>query len=169
MTVSRPPTAFVPHGGGPWPVLPLPPIDAAETESLAGYMRSIAEAPAQPPAFLVVVSAHWEAPRFTVHLGTAPSMYFDYGGFPPEAYTFDWPAPGAPERGEQAIELLRGAGLPVDVEKERGFDHGTFIPLMLAYPNAEIPVLQVSLKRGLDPAEHFALGRALAPLRDEGA
>ena len=76
MTVSRPPTAFVPHGGGPWPVLPLPPIDAAETESLAGYMRSIAEAPAQPPAFLVVVSAHWEAPRFTVHLGTAPSMYF---------------------------------------------------------------------------------------------
>ncbi|MEM7156643.1 MAG: class III extradiol ring-cleavage dioxygenase [Myxococcota bacterium] len=169
MAVSRPPTAFIPHGGGPWPVLPLGPIDAAETEALAGYMRSIAEVPAQPPSFLVVVSAHWEAPRFTVHLGSAPSMYFDYGGFPPEAYTFDWPAPGAPERGEQAIELLRGAGLRVDVEKERGFDHGTFIPLMLAYPQADVPVLQVSLKRGLDPAEHFALGQALAPLRDEGA
>jgi aromatic ring-opening dioxygenase catalytic subunit (LigB family) len=169
MTSTRLPTAFVPHGGGPWPILPLPPMGEVETTALAAYMRSIAAVPSRRPAFLVVVSAHWEAPRVTVHTGSAPPMLFDYAGMPKAAYEFRWAASGAPSRGEHAAELLRSAGFEVALEKERGFDHGTFIPLMLAYPLADVPVVQISLKRGLDPAEHLALGRALAPLRDEGA
>ncbi|MCA9538337.1 MAG: dioxygenase [Myxococcales bacterium] len=162
------PATFVPHGGGPWPVLSLPMMDDAEGAKLADGMRDIARGPGRAPAFLVVVSAHWETRNVAVHTGSAPGMYYDYGGFPPEAYTLKWPAPGAPEQGEQAIELLRKAGFTVDVEKARGYDHGVFIPLMLAWPQANVPVVQVSLKVGLDPAEHLAIGRALAPLRDLG-
>lgn len=169
MTSLRLPTAFIPHGGGPWPVLPLPALDPGEARGLSQYMRSIAQLPARRPAYLLVVSAHWEAPQFTVHAGQHPGLLFDYYGMPPEAYTLQWPAPGAPDRAARVAELLSGAGFAVAVERERGFDHGTFIPLMLAYPEADLPVVQVSLKQGLDPAEHYALGRALAPLRDEGA
>jgi aromatic ring-opening dioxygenase catalytic subunit (LigB family) len=165
---KRMPVVFVPHGGGPWPVLPLDNMDRAETEALAGYMRSISSQPPVRPTFLVVLSAHWEAERVTVHVGPRPGMYFDYSGFPPAAYELSWPAPGAPEHGEVAIELLRSAGFEVERETSRGFDHGTFIPLLLAFPAADVPVVQVSLKRGLDPAEHLAIGKALAPLRDRG-
>ena len=132
-------------------------------------MRDIAAQPPRPPALLVIISARWEASRVTVHLGQRPPMLHDYGGFPPEAYALDWPARGAPDHGERAIALLRAASFAVDVERTRGFDHGTFVLTMLAWPRADVPVLQVSLRRGLDPAEHLALGRALAPLRDAGA
>lgn len=165
---DRMPTAFVPHGGGPWPVLPLPMMDAAETDSLAIYMRSIAELPPTRPSALLVVSAHWEATSVTVNSGRSPGMLYDYGGFPPEAYRLTWPAPGAPELASAVYEHLASAGFRPEYDAGRGYDHGTFIPLMLAYPQADIPVVQVSLKRGLDPAEHFDLGAALAPFRDRG-
>lgn len=164
----RMPTAFVPHGGGPWPVLRLPMLPDAEAEPLAAYMRSIAAAPPQTPRALVVISAHWEERVVTVNTARAPGMLYDYGGFPEEAYSLKWPAPGAPDVAARAVELLTKAGLPTAENDRRGYDHGTFIPLMLAYPEADVPVVQVSLKHGLDPAEHLALGRALAPLRDEG-
>lgn len=160
------PTAFVPHGGGPWPVLPLRGADPGETRALADYMRSIAEVPA--PRALLVVSAHWEAPVFTVNTGAAPGMLYDYGGFPPEAYALDWPAPGAPDVAAEVRDLLAGAGIDSRADDRRGYDHGTFVPLMLAWPRADVPVVQVSLKHGLDPEEHLALGRALAPLRGSG-
>jgi aromatic ring-opening dioxygenase catalytic subunit (LigB family) len=168
MRPARAPAAFVPHGGGPWPVLPLPPMPATETAALAGYLGSVSTLPAAPPSFLVVISAHWETPRVTVHAGASPPLLHDYGGMPPAAYALEWPARGAPGRAEQAVALLRDAGFAVDVERARGFDHGVFVPMLLAYPRADVPVVQVSLKRGLDPAEHLAIGRALAPLRDEG-
>jgi len=160
------PTVFAPHGGGPWPVLPLRGSDPAETEALTAYMRSIADVPR--PRALLVVSAHWEAAEFTVNTGAAPGMLYDYGGFPPEAYRLQWPAPGAPDVAAEVRDLLADAHLDSREEPERGFDHGTFIPLMLAWPKADIPVVQVSLKRGLDPEAHLALGRALAPLRHRG-
>src|SRR5260221_14359717 len=97
-----------------------------------------------------------------------PPMLYDYSGFPPEAYQITWPAPGDPRIADRVQELLRGAGIATAVNAERGFDHGTFVPLKLAYPDADVPAVQLSLKSGLDPAEHIAIGEALAPLRDEG-
>jgi aromatic ring-opening dioxygenase catalytic subunit (LigB family) len=163
---TRMPTAFVPHGGGPWPLLPLPGADPDEAAPLRAYMASISDVPR--PTALLVVSAHWEEPEFTVNTGAAPGLLYDYGGFPPEAYRLQWPAAGAPELAEQVRDLLSGAGLDSRADATRGFDHGVFIPLLPAWPNADMPVVQVSLKRGLDPGAHLALGRALAPLRDAG-
>ena len=168
-STPRMPTAFIPHGGGPWPVLPMPSMmDAGETEALAAYMRSISATPPQRPRALLVVSAHWEAPTLSVNTNAAPGMYYDYGGFPPEAYTLSWPAPGDPALAEQVRARLREAGFETRSDDARGYDHGTFVPLMLAYPEADIPVVQLSLRAGLDAAEHLAIGAALAPLRERG-
>lgn len=164
---TKMPTAFVPHGGGPWPVMDLPGMDRGEARALSAYMRSIADTATRPNA-LLVVSAHWETSEATVNTGESPSMLYDYGGFPPEAYRFQWPAPGDPGLAAQVRDLLRDAGFATREDSRRGYDHGTFIPLMLAYPDADIPVVQLSLKRGLDPEEHLAMGRALAPLREQG-
>lgn len=164
---TRMPTQFVPHGGGPWPVMDLPRMDSGEARALATYMRSIADTPTRPNA-LLVISAHWEANEPTVNTGEAPSMLYDYGGFPPEAYRLQWPAPGDPALAARVRDLLRDAGFRPREDAQRGYDHGTFIPLMLAYPSADVPVVQLSLKRGLDPEEHLAMGRALAPLREQG-
>lgn len=165
--ITRTPTAFVPHGGGPWPVLRLPALPDAEAEPLGAYMRSISDVTPAPSA-LLVVSAHWEESVPTINTGAAPPMLYDYGGFPEEAYALRWPAPGDPELAADVDGLLRAAGFRTAKNDRRGFDHGTFVPLMLAYPRADVPVVQLSLKQGLDPAEHLAIGRALAPLRDRG-
>lgn len=162
------PTAFIPHGGGPWPVLELPMMPAAEGPELAAYMRSLADAPASRPRALLVVSAHWETPTLMVNTNPAPGMYYDYGGFPDAAYRLSWPAPGDPELAAEVRALLGKAGLRCEEDRVRGYDHGTFVPLMLAYPQADVPVVQLSLRHGLDPAEHLAIGRALASLREQG-
>jgi aromatic ring-opening dioxygenase catalytic subunit (LigB family) len=98
----------------------------------------------------------------------APPMLYDYYGFPPESYEITWPAPGNPELAARVRGLLEHAGFETAADAERGYDHGTFVPLKLTYPDADMPICQLSLIRGLDPAKHIALGRALAPLRDEG-
>src|SRR5690606_22105940 len=97
-----------------------------------------------------------------------PPMLYDYYGFPPESYRVTWPAPGNPALANRVRGLLEKAGFKTAADAKRGYDHGTFVPLKLTYPDAEIPTVQLSLKTGLDPAEHLAMGRALAPLRDEG-
>ncbi|MGO8695028.1 MAG: DODA-type extradiol aromatic ring-opening family dioxygenase [Rectinemataceae bacterium] len=165
---TRLPTFYIPHGGGPWHVMmdefggkaawrPL----VERLEALGDYARGRAKA-------LLVVSAHWEEPVPTVHHGAAPGLLYDYYGFPDATYHLSWPAPGAPEVAGRVDGLLREAGFAVGREEERGYDHGTFVPLMVALPEADIPVAQLSLVAGLDPATHLALGRALLPLRDEG-
>jgi aromatic ring-opening dioxygenase catalytic subunit (LigB family) len=158
---------FIPHGGGPWPFVDVgfPPGDVA---ALADYLRSVRTLPPAPPAALLVVSAHWEEPVVTVMTGARPPIYYDYYGFPPESYAITWPAPGQPDLAARVQQLLGAAGFPTAADPGRGFDHGTFIPLKLTYPDADVPAIQLSLKRGLDPAEHIAIGRAIAPLRDEG-
>ncbi len=164
----RQPTAFLPHGGGPWPLLRLPMLPDAEADALEGFLRGLPGLlPARPDAILVV-SAHWECAQPTVNTHPRPPMLFDYYGFPPDAYTLRWPAPGAPELSRRAAALLSAGGLPVAEEPDRGFDHGTFLPLMLAWPDADIPVAQLSLVNSLDPRLHRAMGAVLAPLRDEG-
>jgi aromatic ring-opening dioxygenase catalytic subunit (LigB family) len=117
---------------------------------------------------LLVVSAHWEAPVPTVMTSAHPPMLYDYYGFPPESYEITWPAPGQPALADHVRELLDAAGFDTAADPSRGYDHGTFVPLKLTYPDADVPTVQLSLKVGLDPAEHIAIGRALAPLRDEG-
>jgi aromatic ring-opening dioxygenase catalytic subunit (LigB family) len=95
-------------------------------------------------------------------------MLYDYYGFPPESYTITWPAPGSPSLAARVRALLGEAGIDTAADAARGYDHGTFVPLKLTYPEADIPAVQLSLREGLDPAEHVAIGRALEPLRDEG-
>ena len=162
------PSLFLPHGGGPWPVLDLPFMPTHESHSLSRFLKSISSVPLEKPRFLVIISAHWECSNVTVHIGKQPSMFYDYYGMPPASYALQWPAPGAPEEAEKIIQLLKSAGIAVDVERDRGFDHGTFIPMLLAYPQADIPVVQVSLKKGLDAGTHIAIGEALAPVREQG-
>jgi aromatic ring-opening dioxygenase catalytic subunit (LigB family) len=166
--MSRMPVVFLPHGGGPWPFVDLGMDDKPGFDALAGYLRSVAQLPKTRPAALLVISAHWEEPAPTVMSGAQPPMLYDYYGFPPESYKLTWPAPGHPVLAARVRELLEKAGFATGEDRERGYDHGTFVPLKLAYPRAEVPVVQLSLKAGLDPAEHLAMGRALAPLRDEG-
>jgi aromatic ring-opening dioxygenase catalytic subunit (LigB family) len=163
----RMPVVFFPHGGGPWPFVDVG-LSKADVDGLAEYLRSVRELPKTPPKALLVISAHWEQPVPTVMTAERPPIYYDYYGFPPESYEITWPAPGDPKLATRIQELLGAAGFKTAANAERGFDHGTFIPLKLTYPNADVPTVQLSLKSGLDPVEHLAIGRALAPLRDEG-
>ena len=167
-TAMKLPTFFIPHGGGPCFFMEWTRGPADTWERLAQWLRDFNGAlPAQPRA-LLVVSAHWEEARPTVMTGARPPLLFDYHGFTPHTYQLKWPAPGAPELADQVIGLLGGAGIPADKNPQRGFDHGVFVPLLLCYPDARVPTLQLSLRADLEPEAHLAIGRALAPLREEG-
>ena len=163
---SRLPTYAISHGGGPWPwIKQLMPIDWTPLETA---LTSIPAELDEIPRAILVVTAHWEAPVFTVQGSPTPPMIYDYGGFPPETYEIEYPAPGDPAIAGRVVELLRDAGLPHDRDDARGFDHGTFVPLYVMFPDANVPVVQLSILQSFDPALHLAAGRALAPLRDEG-
>jgi aromatic ring-opening dioxygenase catalytic subunit (LigB family) len=166
---DRMPTVYLPHGGGPWPFVDQSRFGPAGMyDGMAAYLRELPRAlPARPRA-LLVISAHWEAPLPTVTTSPAPPMLYDYSGFPPETYRIRWPAPGDPELARQVRQLLGHRGIDSAEDPERGYDHGTFVPLMLAWPDADLPTVQLSLQRGLDPATHLAIGHALAPLREQG-
>jgi aromatic ring-opening dioxygenase catalytic subunit (LigB family) len=135
---------------------------------MAAWLRGIDATLPEKPKALLVVSAHWEAALPTVLSSAAPPLLYDYSGFPPHTYELKWPAPGAPELGARVRHLLSNAGFDSREDGGRGFDHGVFVPLKVAYPEAQVPTLQLSLRSGLDAAEHLAIGGALAPLRDEG-
>lgn len=163
--MARLPTYFISHGGGPWPWLPewkgMMSILAA---SLANMPKEIGET----PKAVLMVSGHWEEPDFAVMASPAPGMVYDYSGFPPHTYTIKYAAPGAPELARRVADLLTAAGLPTHLDGERGFDHGVFAPMKVMYPDASVPLLQVAIRDNYDPETHLALGRALAPLRDQG-
>ncbi|WNG36855.1 dioxygenase [Archangium violaceum] len=165
---ERMPVVFLPHGGGPWPFVDLGFGDKAELDQLATYLRNLRVLPKSPPKAVLIISAHWEERVPTVMSGARPPMLYDYYGFPPESYRITWPAPGEPKLAARVRELLGKAGFETAEDTERGFDHGTFVPLKLTYPDADVPTVQLSLKQGLAPKEHLAMGRALQPLRDEG-
>lgn len=166
MQNPRLPTFFLSHGGGPWPYMDGD-YRRAHARLEASLQALPATLPARPKAILMI-SAHWEEPAFTVMSSPAPGMLYDYGGFPAHTYQVVYPAKGDPALAERVVALIQAAGLPAARDDKRGYDHGAFCTLAPMYPDADIPVVQLSLKRGLDPAEHLALGRALAPLRDEG-
>ena len=159
------PTYFISHGGGPWPWLPN------MRQMLASLETSLARMPEEigtTPQAILMISGHWEEADFAVMSAARPGMVYDYNGFPPETYQITYPAPGAPTLAQRTADLIKAAGLPSHLDPQRGFDHGTFAPAYVMYPDAEIPIFQVSLQHSYDPATHFALGRALAPLRSEG-
>ena len=160
------PTLFVPHGGGPCFFMDWTPPEM--WTRMADWLRGVAGAIGARPTAIVVVSAHWEEPVFTVNADACQPLLYDYFGFPEHTYRLTYPAVGAPAVGERVLDLLSKAGLASGMENRRGLDHGVFIPFKLIYPAADVPIVQLSLRNGLDPVEHLAAGRALAPLRDEG-
>lgn len=164
--MQRLPTYFISHGGGPWPWL-----DGAfrrQFDRLEASLAAISREVGRRLRAVLVISGHWEEPVPTVQSAERPGMVYDYSGFPPHTYSIRYGAPGSPEVARRARELLEAAGIPAEQDPARGFDHGTFAPLQAMCPQADVPVVQLSLKRGYDPAEHLAMGRALEPLRDEG-
>lgn len=152
---------YIPHGGGPLPLL-----DEPGHADLNRFLRGFPGTIPRPDA-IVVISAHWEEPVITITSGQAPPMLFDYYGFPPETYEYQYPAPGDPELAARAGQLLQRAAMKVRLDPERGFDHGLFVPLLLMYPQADIRCIQVSLSSSLDAALHVRVGRALAGLKSE--
>jgi 4,5-DOPA dioxygenase extradiol len=148
------PTIFLSHGA---------PIVVMSNTPAAAFLRSLSAHVLAPKAILVV-SAHWEAPRPTLGLGA--ETIHDFYGFPQPLYELRYPAPVAQDVARRAAALLETAGIAIDAA--RGRDHGVWTPLLLAWPKAEIPVVQLSLVAGAPPSRHYEIGRALAPLRDEG-
>ncbi len=165
---AKMPTLFIPHGAGPCFFMEWTMGPKDSWERLASWLRGIDGSLPEPPRALLVISAHWETTVPTVLASSHPPLLFDYSGFPPHTYELTWPAPGSPELASRVGALLSAAGIESTTETTRGFDHGVFVPLKVAYPDAKIPTVQLSLRAGLDPKAHLAIGRALAPLRDEG-
>jgi aromatic ring-opening dioxygenase catalytic subunit (LigB family) len=166
-SINRLPTLFIPHGGGPWPYMEATMGPADMWDPLGAYLRGLGEAIGRRPKAVLVVSGHWETPQPTVNAAARPKLLFDYYGFPEHTYRLAYPAPGSPELAAEVRALLAHAGIECGEDQQRGFDHGVFIPFMLIYPSADIPIVQLSLRADLDPAAHLAMGRALAPLRGE--
>lgn len=156
--MSTLPTLFVSHGAPTLAILDSP---------ASRFLRQLGKTLPKPKAILVA-SAHWESHGGpAVSLAAKPETIHDFGGFP-ELSAIRYRAPGAPEVAARAASLLAQQGFATAQSPARGLDHGAWVPLHLMYPDADIPVAQVSLVRGAAPAEHERIGRALAPLRDEG-
>lgn len=149
---------FLSHGA---PTLPLEDVAARR------FLEGLAATMPRPRAILAV-SAHWETRTPTVTAVAHNTTIHDFSGFPAELYRLDYLAPGDPELADRVVDLLGTAGLPVAVDTQRGLDHGAWVPLMLAWPQADIPVVQLSVQSHLGPGHHLELGRALAPLTNEG-
>lgn len=161
----RLPTFYISHGGGPWPWMPeMTPF----YKQLEASLREIPSMLPEKPRTILMISAHWEAPEFRLGSNPQPPMIYDYGGFPEHTYQIHYRASGAPTIATEVRNMLQKAGIAAGLDSERGFDHGAFVPLHVMYPNAEIPVVTLSLKKGLDAEEHLKMGSVLTPLREKG-
>lgn len=165
--MAKQPSIYLPHGGGPCFFMDPPPDEPTRWVAMGAYLRDIPNLLPERPDALLIVSAHWEMPRPTVLGAAHPDLLYDYSGFPPHTYRLTYPAPGAPELGAKVRKLLASAGIESGTELTRGYDHGIFIPMKVAFPAADVPILQLSLQTGLDPAQHIAIGKAIARLREE--
>ncbi|MGE3757214.1 MAG: class III extradiol ring-cleavage dioxygenase [Pseudobdellovibrionaceae bacterium] len=161
----RQPTFFLSHGGGPWPWLMK---ETSMFDVLSEAMGKIVSQLPERPKAILVISGHWEESQLAVMASEHPRMIYDYGGFPEHTYHIQYPSPGAPELAVKVQSLLKKAGFQTQLDSQRGYDHGTYSVIYPLFPNADIPVIQLSMKSDYDPEEHLRIGRALAPLRDEG-
>ncbi|MES9990855.1 MAG: class III extradiol ring-cleavage dioxygenase [Candidatus Thiodiazotropha sp.] len=135
-------------------------------QEMVACLKEMARAMEKPSA-IIVVSAHWEEAVPTVTSANNPSLIYDYYGFPQASYSIEYPCPGEPSLAGRIRRLLREAGMEADLNDQRGFDHGLFVPLKIIYPEADIPCVQLSLVNSLDPMQHIRIGKALRPLRNE--
>jgi len=156
--MNRQPTLFLSHGS---------PMHAIESGA-AGEVWAALGVAEPAPAALLVATAHWESNLPMLSGNAKPPMIYDFGGFPDPLYKIRYPAPGAPALAERAQALLKDAGQNTAIDGCRGFDHGTWVPLLRMFPNAEIPVVQLSVQPALGARHHYRVGQALAPLREEG-
>ena len=161
------PTFYIPHGGGPCFFMDWTMGPADTWDEMADWLRALGGTLPTKPKAILVISAHWEESVVTVSTHANPPLLYDYYGFPEHTYQIKYPAPGAPDVAQRVQQLLKDAGIACQQNAERGFDHGVFIPFKLIYPDADIPIVQLSLNSNLDPADHTALGKALAPLREQ--
>jgi 4,5-DOPA dioxygenase extradiol len=152
------PSLFLSHGA---PTLPL-------TDTPARTFLSEIGTRLERPTAILVISAHWDTEVPTVNAVDRNQTIHDFGGFPRALYEMQYPAPGSPPLAGRVAELLHAAGLPCNIDGRRGLDHGAWVPLLLMVPQADIPVIQLSLQSHLGPEHHLRVGRALAPLRQEG-
>ena len=152
---------FIPHGGGPLPLL-----DETTYQGMNRFLREF-HGTIQKPDAIIVISAHWEESITTITASQNPPMLYDYYGFPAESYELQYPAPGDPRLASRIASLLSDHGVESRLDHDRGFDHGVFIPLLLMYPDADIPCIQISLSSSLDAAFHVQLGQALATLKND--
>jgi aromatic ring-opening dioxygenase catalytic subunit (LigB family) len=162
------PTLFIPHGGGPCFFMDPPANDPHRWEGLASYLRGIDASLGARPRAVLVISGHWETAQPTVNVAERPTLLFDYHGFPEHTYRLKYPVAGATDLEPRVRSLLAAAGFDLGVDSKRGLDHGVFVPFLLIYPRADVPIMQLSLQQSLDPGQHLAIGRALAPLRKQG-
>lgn len=170
MQQTRFPVYFIPHGGGPWPFMDFPKNDEGKGpwDELGDFLRGLDAEIGRRPKAVLVVSGHWETePVPTLSTAAQPPMLFDYYNFPPHTYELSYPAPNSLALAARARQLLSDAGIDSAEDPARGFDHGVFIPFMLIYPKADVPITMISLKNTLDVESHVAIGKALEPLRDE--
>ncbi|PRP86222.1 putative aromatic ring-opening dioxygenase LigB subunit [Planoprotostelium fungivorum] len=163
--ISRAPAMFVQHGGGPMPLLNDP-----HHEMLIRYMKGrgaqiLAE---NRPKAIVLVTAHWETDHPSISSGPSHPLYYDYYGFPPESYAIKYPAPGSPQVAKRVQDLLTQNGFKVTMDEKRGWDHGVFVPMVMLRPQADIPIVQLSVLNSQDANEHLRYGQVLSSLRDEG-
>jgi len=166
VTMERMPTYFVSHGGGPWPW--MKDTFGSMFDRLEKSLQQMARSLAERPKAILIISAHWTRTAFTLSTHPTPPMYYDYSGFPEKTFRIKYSASGSPALAERISALLAANDIAADQDPHRGFDHGVFTVLAVAFPEADIPVVQLSLREDCDPAAHIELGRALAPLRDEG-
>lgn len=152
------PSLFISHGS---PMLALEP-------GASGPVLALLAAALPRPRAVLVVSAHWESYELRVGNAAQPRTWHDFGGFPAELYAVQYPAPGEPQLAQQVRQLLIDAELPTELDEQRPRDHGAWVPLMLMYPDADIPVVQLSLPSHAGPALQVRVGQALRSLREQG-
>ncbi|MEM7182707.1 MAG: class III extradiol ring-cleavage dioxygenase [Spirochaetota bacterium] len=161
MTQYRYPILFLNHGGGPLPLLGDP-----QHQGLVNFLQNVCQDLPIPKSILVI-SAHWEEDVASITSAEKPGLIYDYFGFPKEAYEIEYPADGDRELALRLGNMLQQKGIQSNLDKERGFDHGMFVPLKLLYPQANVPCVQLSLLNSMDPAKHIQLGQAISHLREE--
>lgn len=155
------------HGGGPMPLLGDP-GHAEIVRSLKERVPKILklDSETEKPRAIVLVTAHWSERNPTISSGETHKLYYDYGGFPPETYKLKYPARGSPTVAQEVYSAMRDEGLSPELDPERGWDHGVFVPMMLIRPQADIPIVQLSVLASENPEQHFKMGKALLKLRD---
>ena len=158
MSSSLMPTLFVSHGS---------PMIMLEQSPARDFLESLVQSLPRPKAILIA-SAHFETTEPALSADASPQMIYDFGGFPRPLFEMTYPAPGSPALAQQAVELLTAAGIKAGAKTNRGYDHGTWTPLKLMFPQADIPIVQISIQTHSDPTHHIAMGRALSPLREQG-